>query len=268
MVRMMAGREVTLTRERRDRVGGADAAQGDAGPRVALAVRGLGGKRLPIDASFELCRGEILGIGGLIGAGRTELLRAIFGLDAVRRGEVRVAAFVGPASPARRLAQRVGFASEDRKGEGLALALTVADNVTLAALGPSGFGMPARAAAAARKWIDELGIKCRGPDQPAVELSGGNQQKLQLARLLHCDADVLLLDEPTRGIDVAAKAQIARLVSDLAARGKAVLLVSSSLPELLQTCDRIAVMCRGRLGQARPAAELDQEMLLREAVGA
>ena len=265
LVRMMAGREVALARDRRDHPGPARA---DAAPQIALAVRGLAGRRLPVDASFELRRGEVLGIGGLVGAGRTELLRAIFGLDAVRRGEVRVAAFVGPASPARRLAQRVGFASEDRKGEGLALALTVADNVTLPALGPSGFGMPARTAAAARKWIDVLGIKCRGPDQPVVELSGGNQQKVQLARLLHCDVDVLLLDEPTRGIDVAAKAQIAGVVADLAARGKAVLLVSSSLPELLQMCDRIAVMCRGRLGPARPAAELDAETLLREAVGA
>jgi ribose transport system ATP-binding protein len=262
LVRLMAGRDV-------DQGGRRSARPGAHAPgEVVLSVRGLAGKRLPVDASFDLRRGEVLGIAGLVGAGRTELLRAVFGLDPVRRGEVRVAAFAGPGSPARRLAQGVGFASEDRKGEGLATALSVADNLTLAALGPSGPGLPRRIEVATRKWIDALGIKCEGPAQPVLELSGGNQQKVQLARLLHRDVDVLLLDEPTRGIDVASKAQIGRIVDDLAARGKAVLLVSSALPELLQMCDRIAVMCRGRLGPARPASEFDAEALLREAVGA
>jgi len=258
MVRLMAGRDVERTGARSPRARG----------EVLVRAESLAGRKLPIDASFELCRGEILGIAGLVGAGRTELLRTIFGLDAVRRGEIRVGAFAGPASPVRRLAQGVGFASEDRKGEGLATSLSVADNLTLSRPGPSGFGLPSRAREAARRWIGKLDIRCNGPDQRVLELSGGNQQKVQIARLLHHDVDVLLLDEPTRGIDVASKAQIAELAHRLAADGKGILLVSSWLPELLTMADRIAVMHRGRLGRARPAGEWDEASLLREAVGA
>ncbi|HEY8040802.1 MAG TPA: sugar ABC transporter ATP-binding protein [Polyangiaceae bacterium] len=257
IVRMMAGRDLGEAFPRSARTPG----------EVILSARELGGAHLPLEATFELRRGEVLGIAGLVGAGRTELLRAIFGLDPVRRGEIRVGVALGPASPARRLAQGVGFASEDRKGEGLATSLSVADNLVLSHLGPSGFGMPRRAREAAARFIAQLGIKCAGPDQRVVELSGGNQQKVQIARLLHHDVDVLLLDEPTRGIDVASKAQIAELVDRLAARGKAVLLVSSWLPELLGMADRIAVMRRGRLGPARPADRCDEASLLREAVG-
>jgi len=258
LVRLMAGRDIGSAFPRTERTPG----------EVIVAARDLAGARLPIDASFELRRGEVLGIAGLVGAGRTELLRAVFGLDRVRRGEIRVGSFVGPASPGRRLAQGVGFASEDRKGEGLATSLSVADNLTLSRLGPSGPSLPARTHAAAARWIEQLGIRCSGPEQPVVELSGGNQQKVQIARLLHHDVDVLLLDEPTRGIDVGSKAQIAALVDGLAARGKAVLLVSSWLPELLGMADRIAVMRRGKLGAARPAGECDEASLLAEAVGA
>jgi ribose transport system ATP-binding protein len=257
IVRMMAGRDIASAFPRTPRTPG----------DVLLSARDLAGTRLPVEASFELRRGEVLGIGGLVGAGRTELLRVLFGLDRVRRGEIRVGAAVGPASPARRLAQGVGFASEDRKGEGLATSLSVADNLTLSRPGPSGFGLPSRSRRDAARWIEELGIKCSGPEQRVVELSGGNQQKVQLARLLHHDVDVLLLDEPTRGIDVGSKAQIAALVDRLAGKGKAVVLVSSWLPELLGMADRIAVMCRGKLGPARPAAEHDEASLLSEAVG-
>src|SRR5262249_49575480 len=153
---------------------------------------------------------EVLGISGLVGAGRTELLRAVFGLDPVRAGTVKVRAFAGPASPAQRLAQGVGLLSEDRKGEGLATALSVADNLTLSTLsrlGPLGFVTGPRQRAAPARWIAELGIRCQGPSQRAADLSGGNQQKVALARLLEHDVDVFLLDEPTRGIDVGSKAQ-------------------------------------------------------------
>jgi ribose transport system ATP-binding protein len=257
IVRLMAGRDIASAFPRTPRTPG----------EVVLSARDLAGSRLPVAASFELRRGEVLGVAGLVGAGRTELLRVLFGLDRVRRGEIRVGAVLGPASPSRRLAPGVGFASEDRKGEGLATSLSVADNLTLSRLGPAGFGMPARLRAEATRWIGELSIKCSGPDQPVVELSGGNQQKVQLARLLHHGVDVLLLDEPTRGIDVGSKAQIAGLVDALAAKGSAVVLVSSWLPELLGMADRIAVMCRGKLGVARPAAEHDEASLLSEAVG-
>jgi ribose transport system ATP-binding protein len=219
-----------------------------------------------------LRRGEVLGIGGLVGAGRTELLRAIFGLDPVVRGEVKVGALVraGHATPAASLAQGIGFLSEDRKGEGLALALSVADNVTLSRLegfGPWRLVFPRSQRQATAPWIQALNIRCASPAQPVVELSGGNQQKVALARLLHHDVDVLLLDEPTRGIDVASKAQIYQVIDALANRGKAVLLVSSYLPELLGVCDRIAMMARGVLRPARPAAELDEHQLLLEATG-
>ena len=258
IVAAMAGRDVGEAYPRTMRAPG----------EIVVSCRELAGVSLPVEASFELRRGEVLGIAGLIGAGRTELLRAIFGLDRVRSGQLRVGALTGPASPARRLAQGMGFASEDRKGEGLATSLSVADNIVLSRLGPSGPGLPSRARQAAQRWIEHLAIKCSGPDQRVAELSGGNQQKVQLARLLHHDVDVLLLDELTRGIDVGSKAQIAKLVDSLASQGKAVLLVSSYLPELLGMCDRIAVMRRGRLLPARMASECDATGLLHEALGA
>jgi ribose transport system ATP-binding protein len=165
--------------------------------------------------------------------------------------------------------------SEDRKGEGLALSLSVVDNMTLSKLtgfGPAGLVLPGRQQAAARRWIERLGIRCRHPRQSVVELSGGNQQKVALARLLHHDVDVLLLDEPTRGIDVASKAQAYHLIDELALGregrpAKAILMVSSYLPELLGVCDRVAVMCRGRLGAARPVGALNEHQLMLEAAG-
>ena len=212
----------------------------------------------------------MVGIGGLMGAGRTELLRAIFGLDPVRRGTVRVGTWSGRATPRRRLAQGVGLLSEDRKGEGLALSMSLADNATLSrleSLGPAGFVRPSRQQAAAARWIDRLRIRCRGGRQAVGELSGGNQQKVALARLLHHDVDVFLLDEPTRGIDVGSKAEIYALIDERARAGKAILIVSSYLPELLGVCDRVAVMHRGKLGAARPASELTEHGVLMEAMG-
>jgi ribose transport system ATP-binding protein len=230
---------------------------------------------VPGAATFTLHRGEVLGIAGLLGAGRTRLLRAIFGLEPVRSGRIRVGAFTGAASPERRWDQGMGMLSEDRTGEGLALGLTIADNLTLSrldGLGPGFTVRPSRQAAAATRWIERLGIRCAGPRQAIAQLSGGNQQKVAVGRLLHHDVDVLLLDEPTRGIDVGSKAQIYalvdRLVSGTDGRPRAALLVSSYLPELLGVCDRIAVMCRGRLGAPRPAREWDEHALLMEASGA
>ncbi len=149
--------------------------------------------------------------------------------------------------------------------------MSVADNMTLShleALGPRGFVLPSRQRAAAATWIERLGIRCRDPRQPVGELSGGNQQKVAFARLLHHDVDVLLLDEPTKGIDVASKAQIYRLIDEAVARHKAVLLVSSYFPELLGVCDRIAVMARGELGMPRNVTEWNEHSLLMEASGA
>lgn len=258
IVRLMVGRDIEEMFPRSPRERG----------EVALSVEGLRGKRAPRSASFELHRGEVLGIFGLMGAGRTEMVRAIFGLDPVRSGRVRVGAFVGPGNPRDRLRQGAGLLSEDRKREGLAAKRSVGENLTLTrldGLGPLGLVVPSRRNSAARVWIDSLAIQCRGPGQRVSALSGGNQQKVALARLLYHDLDVLLLDEPTRGIDVAAKASIYRLIDDLARRGKAVLFVSSYLPELLGVADRIAVMRRGELLDAVPAGGATEESLIARA---
>jgi ribose transport system ATP-binding protein len=233
---------------------------------VVLEVKHLAGESRPVDANFSLRAGEVFGIAGLIGAGRTELLRSIFGLQPIKSGEVRVAAYVGSASPARRWAEKVGLLSEDRKSEGLAVGLSIADNLTMTRLG--WLVSPSHQAAQSRRWIAKLGIRCRSPWQAVSDLSGGNQQKIAIARLLHHDVDVFLLDEPTRGIDVGSKAEIYRLIDELACRGKAILMVSSYLPELLGVCDRIAVMCKGRLVRSVPVDQTNEHQIMLEATGA
>jgi ribose transport system ATP-binding protein len=242
----------------------------DPGPPV-LELSGLVRDPLPRRADLTLRRGEILGIAGLVGAGRTELLRAIFALDAVRSGEVRVKGVVTPrATPRRRIAQGLGFLSEDRKGEGLALGRSIEDNLTYSAIARyARFGwlnLRQRRAAATR-WMANLRVKATGPGQAIGHLSGGNQQKVALARLLHQEADVLLLDEPTRGIDVGSKAEIYRLIGELAAQGKAIVMVSSYLPELFGICDRLAVMNRGVLSEARPIGAWTEHAVMEVATG-
>jgi len=256
IIAMMVGRDVEDLYPRSPRQPG----------EVVLEIDRLAGRGKPRTATLQLRRGEVVGVAGLVGAGRTELLRTIFGLAPVKGGRVRVASYSGAASPHGRWRQGVGMVSEDRKAEGLALNLTIADNVTLSKLGR--FVSPARQQRATSDWIGRLAIRARSPRQDAGALSGGNQQKVAIARLLHHDVDVLLLDEPTRGIDVGSKAQIYRLIDQLACQGKAVLMVSSYLPELLGVCDRIAVMCRGVLGPARPVAEVDEHQIMQEATGA
>jgi ribose transport system ATP-binding protein len=164
----------------------------------------------------------------------------------------------------------VGFVSEDRKEEGLMLARPIADNLTatkFASLGRGGWIDSTRQSAAARRWITELAIRCRDGAQPVGELSGGNQQKVAIARLLEHPARILLLDEPTRGIDVGSKAQIYQLIGRLAAEGRAVIVVSSYLPELLGLCDKIGVMCRGELVAVRPRSEWNEAEIMRVATG-
>jgi ribose transport system ATP-binding protein len=151
--------------------------------------------------------------------------------------------------------------SEDRKNEGLALEMSIADNVTLSRLG-SGFLSRSRLASAVSGVLTRLGVKCRDQSQPVGELSGGNQQKVALGRLFHQEADVLLLDEPTKGVDVASKAEIYRQIGAAAAAGKAVLVVSSYLPELFGVCDTLAVMCRGKLTAPRPASAWTPESVI------
>jgi ribose transport system ATP-binding protein len=262
IISMMVGRDVEELYPRSPR------AQGEP----ILELHQLQGAKLPREATLTLHRGEVVGIAGLIGAGRTEMLRALFGLDPAKGGEVRVAGTGGFAKPGRRWKQGLGLVSEDRKTEGLAQNLSIAENLTLSKLQP--LVLPSRQRAAAEPWIREFPIKCQSAEQPVEDLSGGNQQKVAIARLLHHGCDVLLLDEPTRGIDVGSKAQIYAWIDKLAvgdpATGqapKAVLVVSSYLPELLGICDRIAVMTRGILGEAKPVAEWNEHRLMMAATG-
>jgi ribose transport system ATP-binding protein len=255
IVAMMVGRSVEDLYPRSPRTKG----------ETLLEVKSLASTGKPVNASLTLHRGEVLGIAGLIGAGRTEFLRAIFGLQKIRDGSVRLGMYEGGASPGSRWRQGAGMVSEDRKVEGLAISLSVADNLTMSKLGA--LVRPAKQARDCAPWIEKFPIKCRSAHQPVGDLSGGNQQKVAIARLLHADVDVLLLDEPTRGIDVGSKAQIYRIIDELACKGKAILMVSSYLPELLGICDRIAVMCRGVLGEAKPVRAWTEHAIMAEATG-
>jgi ribose transport system ATP-binding protein len=237
-----------------------------------LEVRNLAAPPLLKDASFELRRGEILGIAGLMGSGRTPLLRAIFGLEPPSNGMISVnreALRSGRTTPAMRLVEGVGYLSEDRKGDGLTLNQSLSDNVTVTKFETcSRWGWLDLAAQRrqAEKLVNALKIKTRSVQQPVGSLSGGNQQKVAVARLLHQDADVLLLDEPTRGIDIGSKAQVYETIAACAEQDKAVLMVSSYLPELFGMCDRLAVMSRGRLSQVKPIDQWTPESVLAAAV--
>jgi ribose transport system ATP-binding protein len=237
-----------------------------------LELTALRGQRLPTHVDLTLRRGEILGIAGLVGAGRSELLRAIFGLEPVKSGRIRIATWPDrPASPHTRIQQGMGFLSEDRKDEGLSLTQSIEDNITLSVLNKYGrFGWLSlrRKRAAAVNWMKALRVASVAPAQSAGSLSGGNQQKVAIGRLLNQDADVLLLDEPTRGIDVGSKVDVYQLIGELAARGKAIIMVSSYLPELLGVCDRVGVMRRGVLSEIRQVDEWTEHELLALATGA
>jgi len=239
-----------------------------------LDVRNLATPPLLKNASFELRRGEILGIAGLMGSGRTPLLRTIFGLEHAASGTIEVNKKNlpnGRTTPAMRLIEGLGYLSEDRKGDGLTLNQSVADNVTVTRFDScSRWGWLDLSAQRkqAETLVDALKIRTRGVQQEVGALSGGNQQKVIVARLLHQDADVLLLDEPTRGIDIGSKAQVYETIAACAAQNKAVLMVSSYLPELFGMCDRLAVMSRGYLSEVRPIDQWTPESVLQTAIGA
>jgi ribose transport system ATP-binding protein len=238
---------------------------------VVLEVKAVASEPRLKRATLQVRAGEVFGLAGLIGAGRTDLLRAIFGLDQLVAGEVCIVGAPGAVStPRARWQQGVGFLSENRKEEGLMLNQTIADNLTLTKMGEFG-GMGwvsgSKQRAVAQRWVDELRVKCRDAGQSIGQLSGGNQQKVAIARLLEHPARIFLLDEPTRGIDVGSKAQIYQLISELAAAGKAVVVVSSYLPELLGLCDTIGVMCRGELAAVRPRAQWGEAEIMRVATG-
>ena len=225
-------------------------------------------------ANFELFPGDILGIAGLIGAGRSEMLRAILGIDTAGNGAVTVNGQTFSASdvsPGLMVRNGVGYLSEDRNAEGLALPLTIADNITLTRFSSCArFGWLDlnKQTQQAEGLIDTVGVRAKGASQPVGDLSGGNQQKVAVARLVHQQGRILLLDEPTRGIDISSRARIYRTIAELAERGCAVLLISSYLPELFGMCDRLAVMSRGRLSGAKSISEWSPELVLQEAIAA
>jgi ribose transport system ATP-binding protein len=261
IIRLMVGREVTEIYPRLEHSIG----------KPVLEVRQLAGRHKPSAVNFSLREGEILGIAGLVGSGRTETLRVLFGLDECRAGEIEVCGRSSNSlGPTGRLDQGIGLLSEDRKEEGLLLGRSLADNLTLTRLAPvSRFGMVNQRTQlnVTRRWMEKLDVRAQGPEQPIGELSGGNQQKIAVGRLLHHEAKILLLDEPTRGIDVGSKAQIYRLIGEQAAQGRAVVFVSSYLPELLGVCDTIGVMCRGHLVSVRPTREWTEHAIMAAAVG-
>jgi ribose transport system ATP-binding protein len=255
LVRRMVGRDLV----------GAMVDHRGAPGEVLLDVRDVSRKPVLQPVSLQVRRHEIVGIAGLRGAGRTELARCIFGADPRDGGTVTVGGqVVPPGSPGAAIRAGMGFVTEDRKTEGLILNLSVRENVTLAGLERlSRFRIIERARETARvgDLTAQLRLKAAGPAVAARTLSGGNQQKVVLAKWLHTDAQVLILDEPTRGIDVGAKREIYRLLREIADQGAAILMISSELPEVIGVCDRVLVMHEGRVAGELPADTTEEAIM-------
>lgn len=231
-----------------------------------LRIEGVYRDGLLAPVSLRIRRGEIVGLAGLRGAGRTELARCIFGADPRSGGQVSVAGrLVSSGSPEAAIQAGIGFVTEDRKSEGLILNLSISENVTLAGLKQLARLLFIRRDAERQRVAqlsERLHVRATGPGVAAGTLSGGNQQKVVLAKWLHTDAQVLILDEPTRGIDVGAKREIYRLIRDIADRGAAVLMISSELPEVIGVCDRILVMHEGRLVGELPVGASEEQIMM------
>jgi rhamnose transport system ATP-binding protein len=255
LVRRMVGRELSAMYPKEQATPGG----------VALSVRRLTREGVFADVSFDVRRGEIVGLAGLVGAGRSEVARALFGIDRRDTGEVLVEGRrLPPASPTAAMAAGIGYVPEDRRAQGLVMDLSIARNTALASLGRLRRGVLIHGADERRlaaDWAARLRLRFARLSDPASALSGGNQQKLVLAKWLARKPSVLIVDEPTRGIDVATKAEVHRLLSDLAAQGVAILMISSELPEILGMADRVLVMHEGRL-----SAELSREAATEERV--
>jgi len=268
IVRLMAGRENKETFQK------SAAALGDEILRaedMRLPAEGIGRPFLVDGVSLSLLAGEVLGVFGLVGAGRTELLETIFGLHAGRgTGRLTVGGKATAfASPADAIAAGLAFAPEDRKRDGVVLPMSVAANASLASLNRTlrgGFISDAREAAHIKPYIDRFRVKTPSLDQLIVNLSGGNQQKVILAKWLATSPRILLLDEPTRGIDVNAKREIYAFIDELARAGLGLIVVSSELPEVLALADRVLVMCEGRVTAELPRAEATPERVLQAAL--
>jgi ribose transport system ATP-binding protein len=258
IIGMMVGREL---------VDAANHAPDTSANEVVLQVKGLNRGHAVRDVSFELRRGEILGFAGLMGAGRTEVARAVFGADRIDSGEIRVhGKVVSIRSPQDAVAHGIGYLSEDRKQFGLATGLDVQNNIAMASLREfAALGAILDDAAmrdCAQGYVRQLAIKTPSVEQPVRLLSGGNQQKIVIAKWLRRDCDILFFDEPTRGIDVGAKAEIYKLLNVLAEQGKAIVMISSELPEVLRLSHRILVMCEGRVTGEIPGRGATQERIM------
>jgi ribose transport system ATP-binding protein len=236
------------------------------GAPVVLRVNRLNAGRLVRDVSFELCEGEILGIAGLMGSGRTETARAIFGADEVQSGTIEIRGRrASIRSPGDAVANGIGYLSEDRKRYGLAVNLSVRDNLAMATYDRFTRGLFIQAKKvrqATEEIIQKLNIRTPSLEQLLRNLSGGNQQKVVVAKWLICNSDILIFDEPTRGIDVGAKSEIYTLMNELTRQGKSIIMISSELPEILRMSDRIIVMCEGRLTGELPIEEANQQAIM------
>lgn len=233
---------------------------------VVLEARNLCSGKMVKDVSFQLHRGEILGFAGLMGAGRTETARAIFGADQMDQGEIYIKGKkVEITSPEDAVKYGIGYLSEDRKRYGLVLDKSIAVNTTMASLTrflKNGLINTKQENQAAQKHVDQLKTKAPSINVPVGNLSGGNQQKVVIGKWLVRDCDILIFDEPTRGIDVGAKSEIYHLMNQLAANGKAIIMISSELPEILRMSDRVIVMCEGRMTGDFKIEEASQEKIM------
>lgn len=261
VIRQMVGRDVaTLFPKQEAEIG-----------EIALEVSGLSRQGVFRDISFTVRAGEIVGLSGLVGAGRSEVARAIFGIDKYDTGEVRVNGdSLRRFSPRDAMAAGVGFVPEDRRKQGLVMELNVSRNLTLTLRKKlSRFGLLTNRAEAMETsdWAQKLHIKASAPGAPISTLSGGNQQKVVLGKWLATKPKVLIIDEPTRGIDVGTKSEVHRLISELAGTGLAVLMISSELPEILGMSDRVLVMHEGRITAELNRSEATEESVMAAATG-
>jgi rhamnose transport system ATP-binding protein len=261
IVRLMVGRSLDALFPKED------AEIGD----VVFEAKALGRRGVFSDVSFELRRGEIVGLAGFVGSGRTEVARAIFGIDALDAGELLIEGRpFRPRSPRAALRRGLAYLPEDRLQQGLVQPMSVSKNVSMAVLQrltPGGVLRPGRERRLAQRFVDQLKIKASSVAQVVKSLSGGNQQKVVLAKWLAAQPRILILDEPTHGVDVGTKADVHRTISHLATEGLTILLISSELPEVLGMSDRVLVMREGRLVAELSRAEATQERVVRVAAG-
>lgn len=260
IIKLMVGRNVTIEKKEKSNV------KKDA--ETVLEVKNLKSNMVN-DVSFDLKKGEILGFAGLMGAGRTETARLLFGADQKVSGEVIVKGKkINVKHTSDAVNAGIGYLSEDRKRFGLATGLSVADNSVLAHLEDFQKGIlidEKKVKEESQKYVDKIRVKTPSLNQLIKNLSGGNQQKVVIAKWLIRDADILIFDEPTRGIDVGAKSEIYDLMNELAASGKSIIMISSELPEILRMSDRVAVMCEGRLTKILSIEEANQEAIMKYA---